>query len=346
MKKSFRPWLALVLNILFLPMGYYYLKSNLRFWIFTFFFIWGMIAFNFLLFFLPQKLIVVICVFMIAFMILLYIVWDTWKISKNPNPSNIKFYYRPRAYAFVPIFIILLWTAQNILDQNNKPFVDMHRIGSSAMQPTIDVGDLILVKTFFSENEIQRGDIVTFTHPEYPELKGKKLIKRIIGIPGDKITISSHKISINNLTIKYIPLNSTEIEQFIPELDFKKTEKDMVNIYFWEVISDSSGDKTINKHIVAIYDNLIHINTFADREIMIPEGKYFVMGDNRPRSDDSRRYGPILIENIIGKYSFTYFSVDLKTRECNIQYNICPLPDIFDYIKAPVRWSRTDVKMP
>lgn len=130
-------------------------------------------------------------------------------------------------------------------------------IPSESMLPTLKVGDhLVIDKAYYRLNGIDRGDIVVFQAP--PTAQGEDdLIKRVIGLPGEKIAIKEGIVYINDQ-----PLDESYIFEK-PNTDFKA--------------------------------------------INIPENKVFVMGDNRNNSYDSRYWGTLPMENIIGKAIILYY---------------------------------------
>ena len=137
------------------------------------------------------------------------------------------------------------------------------RVQGMAMAPTLNDGDKILFSKQF--DTLQRGDIVIFYSPED---KTKSFIKRIIGLPGEKIDVdSSGNITINGQIIKE--------DYIVPERNRNTRAR-------WEVIRPEWKE--------------------------LKEGYYFVMGDNRDASNDSRSWGPVSKDLIYGKYGFRYGS--------------------------------------
>lgn len=158
--------------------------------------------------------------------------------------------------------------------------IQAFKIPSSSMEPTLLVGDHILVNKFIygikvpftnthilSIREPKRGDIIVFPFPLEPR---KDFIKRIIGLPGETIRIVNKKIYINS-----------------------KLFNDPYGFYI------NSGDSSDNENSK---DNL--------GPIKIPPSCYFVMGDNRDRSYDSRFWGFVKKEDIKGKAFIIYWSND------------------------------------
>lgn len=137
-----------------------------------------------------------------------------------------------------------------------------NQIKGASMEPTFYSGEYILTsKVTYKFRKPHRGDVIVFKAPRKPNID---YIKRIIGLPGDKIEINGGEIFING---ELIP------ENYISE----KTN-------LWE----------------AGYLK-------EDIPVTVPPNMLFVMGDNRPRSSDSREFGPIPFEDIIGEVFFRYF---------------------------------------
>ena len=218
------------------------------------------------------------------------------KAKKNGFFGNFK-------SVLIAIFIALL-----IRSFIFEPF----NIPSGSMKPNLLVGDFIFVSKYsygFSKHSLpfsiplipgkifsdtpERGDVVVF---KTPENNRTDYIKRVIGLPGDKIEIKNGIIFINGSEILRKKLND-----FI-DTDNKTSNKRvrMYNEYFF--------NKEIN--ILDITDNGIADNT---QLFNVPENHFFVMGDNRDNSQDSRfisTVGFIPYENLVGKAQFIFFSLE------------------------------------
>ena len=134
--------------------------------------------------------------------------------------------------------------------------IDSVVIPSPSMEPTLEIGQrLIVSKTSYIFGEPQRGDIVTFHHPQQPQ-DTTPLIKRIIGLPGESVEVEDGIVYVHTVSGDRLRLD----EPYIAE----------------QARSDFVGD-------------------------VVPPDEYFVMGDNRNNSDDSRRGWTVPRENIIGK---------------------------------------------
>ncbi len=140
-----------------------------------------------------------------------------------------------------------------------------NQVRGASMEPTFYTGDYIFTsKITYKFRDVNRGDVIVFHSPKNADIE---FIKRIIGLPGDKIVIRNSEVYVNDVLID---------EPYIAS----KTP-------LW----DGGYIK-------------------EDEPLIVPSGQIFVMGDNRPRSSDSREFGPVPISSIIGQVFFRYFPSD------------------------------------
>ncbi|MGY5780645.1 signal peptidase I [Rhizobium sp. LEGMi135b] len=192
-------------------------------------------------------------------------------------------------------------------------------IPSGSMMPTLLVGDYIFVNKFaygyskysmpFSPDifsgrilgsEPKRGDVVVFRFPPNPDVD---YIKRVIGLPGDRIQVKNDILYINGQAVPREPHGTFSS-------DYSQEPGDNIAVYS-ERLPDTGK----------VYDTLdLSPNSRGDntQEYVVPPGHYFMMGDNRDNSDDSRfDVGYVPAENLIGRASIIFFSLghDTSFRE-------------------------------
>ncbi len=198
------------------------------------------------------------------------------------------------ARSFFPVVLIVLLLRSFLVE----PF----RIPSGSMMPTLLVGDFILVNKFtygirlpvlhskiIGLNTPQRGDIVVFRFPKDPSVD---YIKRVIGLPGDKVAYHEKKLFINDQPITQVSLGKSP---YIAEGEDPASVE-----HFLENLTPVEHSILLN-----------HAQPTVEVEYVVPAGHYFVMGDNRDNSNDSRYWGTVPEENLVGKAFFIWMSWDL-----------------------------------
>jgi len=176
-------------------------------------------------------------------------------------------------------------------------------IPTGSMIPTIKIGEFIFVNMFKYDWHIpytrqvlsqradpNRGEIVVFEYPEDPD---KDFIKRVIGIPGDTIELRDKRVILNGTPLLLEPVEDREI------LEDLKYDSSRISLF-----RETNGEKTY--YVMHLNDGMV--GNFGP--VTIPAGYYFVMGDNRDDSYDSRMWGPLNRDKIFGSGSFTWLSID------------------------------------
>ena len=207
------------------------------------------------------------------------------------------------ARSFFPVILIVFLLRSFLYE----PF----KIPSESMLPTLQVGDFILVNKFtygvrlpvinrklVETGSPQRGDVMVFRYPEDP---AKDFIKRVVGTPGDKIAYKQKRLTINGKLIETESLGTaTEVDK---RLGFRRFES------FREKFGEKSHSIMVDPDMPGV--RLGGVRQFPNRDnceynddgvqCTVPVGHYFMMGDNRDNSDDSRYWGFVPEENIVGK---------------------------------------------
>jgi signal peptidase I len=235
------------------------------------------------------------------------IVWlfDSWLLRRRRMDRAVqKDLQRPRDPVLVeysrslfPILLIVLLFRSFLFE----PF----KIPSGSMIPTLLIGDFIVVNKFayglrlpvtnhkvVSIGEPERGDVVVFRYPVDPKVN---FIKRMVGLPGDTITYRDKQLFINGEVVSTVAQGryaNSDIKCDTPRVDAVLMEERL-------------GEVT--------HDILVHENSAGrNQQWVVPEGHYFVMGDNRDRSNDSREWGFVPESHLMGRAIGIWLNFDYK----------------------------------
>lgn len=212
--------------------------------------------------------------------------------------------------------------------------VQAYKIPSESMEPTLLVGDHLLVNKFIFEGSgawyekllpyrpIRRGDIVIFKYPfeDHPDY-----VKRVIGAPGDRVRIINKRVYVNG----------NRIDE--PYVSFGGGARDPVTDNFppLDPYSLSIGLRPEWAAEISQY--------IQDGELVVPRGRYFVMGDNRDDSLDSRYWGFVDRSAIVGKPVVIYWSVDATSDEYldrTVLGSIEGIGQTLMHLRSRTRWRR------
>ncbi len=217
------------------------------------------------------------------------------------------------------------------------------KVPTGSMQNTIMIGDHLLVNKFIfapgksmpflPQREIRRGDIIVFKYPgnrydprsdfDRPDNKPitTNYVKRVIGVPGDVIRLDGRKVIVNGQALP---------EHQIEAID--NNRKDPLDIIKDPARKPGESYDVYYRSDIPEDDYPIFEHEGNGREIVVPAEKYFVMGDNRNNSQDSRFWGFVPRDFVIGRAMFVYWSYDESAPTSGN-----PLVDFF----KNTRWART-----
>jgi len=218
------------------------------------------------------------------------------------------------ARAFFPVILVVFVLRSFIVE----PF----RIPSGSMLPSLYIGDFILVSKFsygirlplinqkvFSIGTPKRGEVLVF---RYPHDEKTNYIKRVVGLPGDIVDYKNKRLRINGNVVDLQKSNREDTEQ-------GTQSNEQVRVHIERLGKSSHG---------ILLDTSLGSRDYT--RIIVPPDKFFVMGDNRDHSNDSRFWGFVPEENIVGRAFFVWFSWDSNKN------------DHFwnDYIGGGANWPR------
>lgn len=210
------------------------------------------------------------------------------------------------AKSLFPVFFIVLILRSFIFE----PF----RIPSQSMMPNLWVGDFILVNKFsygvrlpvlnteiFDYGKPQNGDVAVFRYPVNPAIN---FIKRVIGVPGDHVVYKNKLLYINDKVMSQELLGPYKGEGSGKKMTGSSHKnEDLLGIEHDILLVPHKPD------LSHMYFSEFYKNGYID--LIVPQGKYFVMGDNRDESHDSRFWGLVPEDNLVGKAFIIWFNWDV-----------------------------------
>lgn len=215
--------------------------------------------------------------------------------------------------------VVLIFATSTIA----QPFV----IPSGSMESTLMTGDHVIVdklayspadrftKHLLPYEDVKRGDIIVFRYP--PDIR-QNYVKRVIGVPGDRIRMEGKAVYRNGAKLEE-PYVQHVFPGLVPYRDNFPLDAP-ANL-------PALGRAMLAEHVTG-------------GELLIPEGMYFAMGDNRDNSEDSRYWGFVPRENIVGKPVVVYWSYEASTEDLT-EYTVHHAVDLALNFFSKTRWDRT-----
>jgi signal peptidase I len=238
------------------------------------------------------------------------------------KPTGTKLKPRNSVAEWAIMILILLFGTTTIA----QPFV----IPTASMHNTLLTGDHLIVdklayspadpvsKYLLPYEDVQRGDIIVFLHPTL----NVNYVKRCIGLPGDRIKLVDKHVYINGKLL---------VEPYVIHQDDSLLYRDNFPQGQPEYIQDP---KMAERAYEMLRDDVVN------GELVIPPGNYFAMGDNRDDSLDSRYWGLVPRDNIVGKPLVIFWSYDAPTDDLK-DYNLHHVVDLATHFFSKTRWNRT-----
>ena len=211
--------------------------------------------------------------------------------------------------------------------------VQAFQIPSESMENTLLIGDYLLVdklrfggdgfwKHVMPYQPVRRGDIVVFHYPIHP---GEHFVKRVVGLPGDRLRLVNRELFVNGIPQHepYVRFSTAMHDPFRDDFPRLNVVVPGLDGAWWEQM----------KKLV------------EDGQLIVPEGNYFVLGDNRDESLDSRYWGFVPRENIVGRPLVIYWSV--RSNDSDIRGETTSGEKLFHFAYALThlfqitRWDRT-----
>ena len=248
--------------------------------------------------------------FMIVILVVTGLIWlfDILVLSKNRATGVSEPMLVEYAKSFFPVILVVFFVRSFIVE----PF----KIPSGSMMPTLLAGDYILVNkfiyglrvpilnnTFININKPSRGDVFVFHYPPQPSID---YIKRVVGLPGDRISYQDKQLTINGKKLDI---------QDVGNYEYVMTGLNIMTAKQYKEQLGSVQHSILIHDIVGNYDADAIGSKFANNEeIVVPAGHYLAMGDNRDNSSDSRVWGFVPEQNLVGKAFFIWMNFDQGSR--------------------------------
>jgi signal peptidase I len=211
--------------------------------------------------------------------------------------------------------------------------VQAFQIPSESMENTLLIGDYLLVDKlryggdafavhFMPYRPVHRGDIIVFKYPVNPS---QHFVKRVVGVPGDRVRLINRQVYVNG-----VPLREPYVRYTSHVHDVFRDEFPRLNVS----VPGLEGAWWLQMRKLV-----------EDGQLIIPEGNYFVLGDNRDESLDSRYWGFVPQENVIGRPLLIYWSV--RNMDDDMPVAAAPGDKLFHFAYAAThlfqitRWDRT-----
>ena len=251
--------------------------------------------------------------FALFLLILLVVTGGVWALDllwlRRSRGSDAKQpWWVEYSISFFPVILIVFLLRSFLVE----PF----KIPSSSMVPTLLVGDFILVNKYTYGIRLpvanvkvvelgspERGDVMVFRFPEDPSLD---YIKRVVAIPGDRLEYRNKRLSINGT-----PVPTRQVDDYLSKerMQFSRRYVETVNGVEHEILLDEDSPPSMMPGRAFPFAGNCNYNTNG-LACTVPPGHYFVMGDNRDNSSDSRVWGFVPDANIVGKAFFIWLNLN------------------------------------
>jgi signal peptidase I len=247
--------------------------------------------------------------FLLLLLVVTGLVWlfDKYFLRKRRGKDGKQPWWVEYSISFFPVILVVFLLRSFLVE----PF----KIPSSSMVPTLLVGDFILVNKFTYGIRLpvinkkivelgnpQRGDVMVF---RFPEDKSLDYIKRVVGIPGDRVEYRNKRLSINGAAV---PMKQVDDYLSKERMQFSRRYVETLGGEHEILLEDDAPPMGGPGRAFPFAGNC-NYNT-GGLSCTVPPGHYFMMGDNRDNSSDSRVWGFVPDENIVGKAFFIWLNLN------------------------------------
>lgn len=271
-----RPWLAGLLSLLLPGLGQLYNGDiNKAAWFIVSFVLLSTVALSGASLYLPPAWTMDALLLVIALIVIVWLVSMAEAVLAARHRQNYQAHRWQGTGSYLLIFLsISLLLIPALTKHIRTHYVESFRVPSNSMEPNVIAGDMLFADKRYNcpgcRTQVRRGDVAIFY---YPNDRSQYYIKRIIGLPGDRIRIDGHNVTVNEQTLAV----SRQQKQGL-----------------W-VVAERTADKewlTVWRHSETPQPNI---------NLTVPAGEVFVLGDNRAHSNDSRFFGTVPLSDVIAE---------------------------------------------
>ena len=232
-------------------------------------------------------------VFALGLAIPLFAIVQAVMAAKRAGSIALAWFNRWYVYAGLYVLVVILGLIANLLP---IPSITSYSMPSGSMVPTLLVGDYSVARTRAFEGRLpERGELAVFRPPSEEEVD---FVKRIVGLPGDRIQLRDGRLYLNGAMVERVPIGAMEVAQLLEGFEQAKVYRETLPGGASYLITEFGDDRGLD-------------NT---AEFVVPADHVFVLGDNRDASNDSRSgLGFIPLSNLHDKQLFIFWARD-KSR--------------------------------
>ena len=233
-----------------------------------------------------------------------YAVWDAWRGARDHRGGPARAWHLSGVYALVFVLCDLLalpLLTLYVREHQVEPFY----IPSASMEPSVRRGDRIWADKRYNcpgcKQGVHRGDIAIFA---YPNDRSVRYIKRVIGLPGDRVEVKGRQVWVNGRPLQAAITPATAPATAPPAVGMEAIDGRTWQVQ-WMANPEAATPATVSPPL-----NRAQTVAAKELQLTVPDGQVFVLGDNRVNSSDSRNFGTVPMQDILGRARQVWFSAD------------------------------------